>query len=328
MKSLLTNIFTSALILITTFGFFSFMNNTQSITAKAATLPYEETMIFMAMPKNTFEAVEYAQAYTKVFKEINIKNQKPVVIVDSDVSTIGLGTSSFGINNRTFFEELKRSGTNSDMIATWIAFPEANTPLKLALSPANFVKYTNEYWNIVKSIFPKLSTGILIDQTTYSPTDYNWEFGQQKSLLPYLNGLNISNLNRLYFQGFPWVNKRSISNRSVLDFNKIYNVPVITEALSYANLTMAYLHTGIMNCSYCSSPTNSRYVTGLEKNLMTSSLIFVTNRLLNEGFNVGISLFTENKAGTPEDVNWNPGDVYINNLKFELDKIDVEFYKY
>jgi hypothetical protein len=261
---------------------------------------------FVPTPTTEVQAIQFAGDVAAKLKEYSKFNIKPLVIMEptSNGSIISLNkyrSGSYDTALDKYFGSLKQQGITDSMMGMWVVFPEGNIPVWNNVDPATFTANVTKTVQFQKKYFPNSKASILLDSQTY-PSGSSWSGGSYRSLLPYLDGIPRGLIDSFGLQGFPW-SPPAGQDGALLDPNIYLQVNLAAEAARKLGVTDVWLNTGTFGRAYAST-ANEVKVSALKRQVMLDGVIVQANKLKAQGFNASVHLFAENKAATPEGIDW------------------------
>jgi hypothetical protein len=187
------------------------------------------------------------------------------------------------------------------MMGMWVMFPEGNIPVWNNVDPATFAANVTKTVKFQKKHFPSSGATILLDSQTY-PSGTSWSGGSYKSLLPYVKSIPSGLIDSFGLQGFPWSPPKG-QEGALFDPNIYLQVDLAAEAARKLGANNIWLNTGTFGRAYAGT-ANEVKVPALKRQTMLDGVITQANKLRAQDFNTSIHLFAENKAATPEGIDW------------------------
>lgn len=270
-----------------------------------------QLMVFLNMPESAanIEGASYYIANTaNEFAKFGIT---PIFVIEpyGDNGQLDLGRIKNGdyvAKLDSLFSLLKWARwLTEDKLWLIVPYPEINTP---AFNRANFVPtdlpiLVNQYFDVVRKYYPNARWGLLLDGKSYD-VNKTWGQGEYKSYAPYVTGIKPGYISTFWVQGFPWVS--SDGSIKSYDPNVFLPISLAKESANLLSVNKIWFNTGTMKRSYPWSPVNT---SAEERQSMVNGIINQWNSLKNQGFDVMIHIFAENKFQMGEWVDWS----YIEN---------------
>lgn len=277
-------------------------------------------MVFMDMPKDDILADTKAHDLAVVLKEFATYKVKPLIIVEPvtewgliDFEEFDTGFYDGWIDR--FAAQLKAGGVTDDMIGTWVPFPEANLPYwnRANATPQQFASVVNRYLRIIKNHFPTVQGSVLLNSATYESSDFNWENGEYVSLVPYVTGLDNTLVQSFGIQGFPWrTDATSKTVKTIYDAQEFINPTLAIEAANALGTKDIWVNTGTFSSKFTLDATTVVFIDSATRRTIMDSILKQLETLKNQGFNVSVNLFAEDKSNTDEATNWSYWGNYQN----------------
>lgn len=270
-----------------------------------------QLMVFLNMPESAanIEGASYYIANTaNEFAKFGIT---PIFVIEpyGDNGQLDLGRIKNGdyvAKLDSLFALLKWARwLTEDKLGLIVPYPEINTP---AFNRTNFVPtdlpiLVNQYFDVVRKYYPNARWGLLLDGKSYD-VNKTWGQGEYKSYAPYVTGIKPGYISTFWVQGFPWVS--ADGSIKSYDPNVFLPISLAKESANLLSVNKIWFNTGTMKRSYPWSPVNT---SAEERQSMVNGIINQWNSLKNQGFDVMIHIFAENKFQMGEWVDWS----YIEN---------------
>jgi hypothetical protein len=279
----------------------------------------DRLMIFTTMPNSSISAHHMADDMANTLKEFNKYGVKPIVIIEPEnawglVDFKEFNSGFYDDWIKDYFKDLKQQGITSEQMGMWVPFPEANIPTwnKDGATPAIFSDIVNKYAEILKSVYPNTKVSILLNSATYDNTDYDWEYGEYVSLLPYIKGIKPGLVDSFGLQGFPWIPTNGSTSQSLVDPSQYLNYKLAVEAAKSLNVHNIWINTGTFSEKYTGDKNKTAGLTYIQRKQILDETIDAVKELQSSGFNVSVNLFSENKSDTSEQTNWSYWSDYKN----------------
>lgn len=268
-------------------------------------------MYFTIMPKDNNVAKELAKQTSETIILMNKNGLKPLVIIEPDTAWGLIDFKEFndGFYDRwieTYFKELKSYGIKDEMMGTWIPFPEANLPYwnHQNTKPSDFSKAVNKYLGILREVFPKARTGIMLNSATYPTDDYNWADGEYLSLVPYLENIDKGLVDTFGLQGLPWMSSADTVSREIFEPAEFLNIEIAEEAAKTIGVKDIWFNTGTFASKYASEPDKKVIVPAHIRKEILEKISIQADKLQKKGFTVSVNIFAEDKTNTAEATDW------------------------
>lgn len=290
-----------------------------------------QLMIFTDMPKDSKIAKENAINMAKTLGEFKKYEIKPIVVVEPvsewgsiDFEEFGTGFYNDWIDD--YFKELKAQGITDEMMGTWVPFPEANLPYwnHNNATPEDFSKIVNIYIGTLKEYFPNAKASVLLNSATYESDDFNWINGEYVSLNSYVEGIEDGLIDSFGIQGFPWVSSANDMESRIYDAREFVNSPLAIEAANTLDVKEIWFNTGTFSSKY-NNTENKVSVSAQERKLILDGIFKEAEKIKNEGFNISVNIFAQDKSAMEEATNWSYFDGDADEVEHNI--IFTEFSK-
>lgn len=270
----------------------------------------QELMVFTNMAFLENPDAE-AQKYAALLKEFAEKQLSPIVVVEPYLSNGLLEWKEFAggkytANLSRFFVVLKEQGVSDAMMGMWVPFPEPNVPNWGVTNgdAKDFIPAINLFVGEQKKAFPQSKASILLNTTSYLPTDLEWENGDYYALDSYYDGITTGLIDSLGIQGFPWIAAADQRKRVIFDANEFLSPSLITSALKGMRIKDVWLNTGTFGVKYAQEQFKRVIITAPERKQIMNSIFDVAEGLQNGGYRVSTNLFAEDKTNVREATDW------------------------
>lgn len=273
-----------------------------------------ELMIFTSFPADRATAEADAARMAAKLRVFEAARIKPLVIVepyagDSAMSYKDYLAGKYDSAVNAYFQRLKAAGITEQTMGTWVPFPESNTPAwnNKDTEPRDFALCVNRYLGALRKYFPTTRTSILLNATTYEPTDLEYNNGDYLSLIPYLQNLDKSLVNSLGIQGFPFVSRASQERREIFKAEEFLQPDLAIDAAKELRTRDIWFNTGSFAAKYTNSDQNKVMISPNERKAVLAGILETTKSLQNyqqNEYRVSINLFSEDKAYANEATDW------------------------
>lgn len=271
----------------------------------------DEVMIFTDMPKDDKVAKENAVNIAAVLKEYSKNGIKPLVIAEPvtawglvDFQEFKSGFYDGWID--TYFKELKNTGITDAEMGTWVPFPEANLPYwnHANAKPEDFGPIVNKYLSAMKKYFPNAEGSILLNSATYDNEDFDWRNGEYLSLVPYVSKVDKNLVSSFGLQGFPWAPQATDTGVSIINASEFLNHRLAIEAANALGVKKIWYNTATFRRKYTDDANNAIIISPEERLLVLNTVEEEAVITKNNGFEVSINLFSQDKSATKEVTDW------------------------
>jgi hypothetical protein len=208
-----------------------------------------------------------------------------------------------------FFNALAAEGVTEDMMGIWVPFPESNTPSwnNKDTEPSDFGLVVNKYLGALKKQFPKAEGSILLNATTYEPTDTEYENGDYISLVPYIQNIDKKLVSSIGIQGFPWVSRATAQRREIFRAAEFLQVDRAIEAAQELRTRDIWFNTGSFASKYTLNPKEQVDIVPADRKAILEGILEELKRVRtfqqNE-YRVFVNIFAEDKSKKQEATNW------------------------
>lgn len=271
----------------------------------------DKMMIFIDMPKDNSVAKKSAQKLSERLKEFTKYGITPIVVVEpaSDWGLVDFQEFNTGFYDSwidTFFKSLKSYGVEQKDMGVWVPFPEANIPTwnRAGSTPKDFSLGVNRYGKLLLQNYPETHISILLNSATYDNTDYDWLYGEYVSLKPYVENLDKNIVKSVGLQGFPWLPQATSASNPLTNAREFLNNKLIKEAADILGTKEVWFNTGTFKAKYTNDAENRIDVGYEARKQILDGIANEAVALKNDGYNVFINLFSEDKSNTAEATDW------------------------
>lgn len=269
---------------------------------------FERSSFFAPTPTTTAEAKDYASDTATKLREYSQMGVKPLVFLeptttngDIDLNSYRSGRYDSALNS--YFYGLKSNGITDAMMGMWVIMPEGNIPVWSSVDPSTFVANVTKTISFQKKYFPASQSSVMLDGQTY-PSSNSWEDGAYKSLLPYVQSIPKGLVDSFGLQGFPWAPRVGQSGDKAYDPAIYLHSGLASEAATALGVRNVWFNTGTFSRMYTDSPAQTVMAQPIERQAMLDGVIAQAKSLEDQGFNVSIHLFAEDKSTTSEATDW------------------------
>ena len=271
-------------------------------------------MYFTGFPKDKSAADNEAKIMASKLKLYNSLNITPLVIVEPYIETGPMSYKKYlsGEYDKAvdeYFKLLKEQGVTDSIMGTWVPFPESNTPSwdNKDTEPRDFAIAVNKYLGSLKQVFPMAKGSILLNATTYEPSDLEYENGDYLSLVPYLQDIDKKLIDSVGIQGFPWVSRANTSRREIFRASEFLQPDYAIEAAQELRTRDIWFNTGSFLSKYSSQPAQKVVISPDDRKSIMSGIVDELKKVQNyqqNQYRVEVNIFAEDKTGVQEDTDW------------------------
>ncbi len=271
-------------------------------------------MFFTTFAANDGEAQQVSAAVAAKLKTFKASGVTPLVIAEP---YIGSGLMNYDKYNagqydepmQAFFTDLKAAGITDDMMGTWVPFPESNTPSwdNKDTDPSDFAHAVNRYLGTLRQYFPTTKGSVLLDATTYQPTDVNYDNGDYLNLTPYLQDIDKTLVSSIGIEGFPWVSRATTTRREIFDAREFLQPDFAIAAAQELHTRDIWFNVGSFAAKYTNNAADRVNLTVNERQAILDSILSTANYVQNyqqNQYRVSVNLFAEDKSQTSEATDW------------------------
>lgn len=268
----------------------------------------DRTSFFVPTPTTVAEAKSDAAEVASRLKQYSDAGIKPLVFLEPTTSNgnIDLNLYRSGAYDSAldvYFADVRANGVTDAMMGVWVIMPEGNTPAWNSVDPSTFATNVTRTIRIQKKYFPRSQASIMLDSETYSSAS-SWDNGSYKSLLPYVQDIPKGLVDSFGLQGFPWAPPANQSNDKYYDPAIYLRTDLAAGAAKILGVSNIWFNTGTFSHMYTNNVSQTVTAQPIERQKMLDGTLAQAKNLKNQGFNVSIHLFTEDKSGTSEAIDW------------------------
>lgn len=270
----------------------------------------DRLMIFTGMPATSGETTSQGQEIAASLKELARFGVQPLVILEPTTSAGQLNFHDYRAGTYdsimdSYFAAIKAAGITDQMMGLWVPFPEANTPAWNDSDPSDFAANVTKTVQFQKKYFPSSQAGVLLDSQTYANSKLSWDSGTYTSLLPYVTPIPKGLIDSFGLQGFPWTPAANDkSTTPSYDAGQFLNPQLAQEAATQLGIKNVWLNTGTFTRFYTNQPAQTVTLSVPQRQAILNSILAQAQKLQTGGFHVAINLFSEDKSGTDEAIDW------------------------
>jgi len=271
-------------------------------------------MFFTSFPQDTKTALELSSQVANKLKAFKQSGVTPIVVVEPYIKSGAMsyqeylrGTYDPAVG--VFFNALAAEGVTEGMMGIWVPFPESNTPSwnNKDTEPGDFGLVVNKYLGALKKQFPKAEGSILLNATTYEPTDTEYENGDYISLVPYIQNIDKKLVSSIGIQGFPWVSRATAQRREIFRAAEFLQVDRAIEAAQELRTRDIWFNTGSFASKYTLNPKEQVDIAPADRKAILEGILEELKRVRtfqqNE-YRVFVNIFAEDKSKKQEATNW------------------------
>lgn len=286
------------------------LQNYQELCGSRAT---DKLMLFTSFPDATTAPAD-ATAMANHLKAFAGAQVKPIVIAEPYIGDGAMSYKEFisgkydsGLN--IYFQKLKEAGVTDSMMGMWVPFPESNTPEwnNKDTEPRDYSLCINKYVGTMKKYFPKAKASVLLNATTYDPSDTEYNNGDYISLVPYLQEINKGIIDSVGIQGFPWVSNATAPRREIFKASEFLQPDLAIEAARELRIRDIWYNTGSFAAKYTTDTEKRVSITANERKAILTDILTTaeaTQDYQQNEYRVFVNLFSEDKSEANEATDW------------------------
>lgn len=270
-----------------------------------------ELMIFLPTPTSLDSALEISVDLFDNAKTFAKHGITPLVVMEpSDIegNLISFRQLANGKYNHwisKMFANLIKLGTTASELGTIVLLPEANTPIWnfAGTKDSDFSVIFNNIAGSIKNQYPTAKLSLMLNSSSYTPNDTEWDNPLNKSYLDYTRGIKQGYLNSVGLQGFPYISKRTKKLFKINEPKNYLPVDKIAEVANFFNLKRIWINTGSFVEKY-NSPNEKQTISTAELLWQTQRTAELAGNLQQKGYNVSVNYFLADKLNLGEQTNW------------------------
>ncbi len=262
---------------------------------------------FIGTPASTADAQDQADWVASVLKEFSAKKVSPLIFMEPtaagdliDAKQYKNGAYDTALD--AFFAALKAKGVTDSMMGTWTPWPEGNIPVWTSVDPALFAANVAKTVQFQKKYFPASKAAVLLESKTY-PNAGSWEGGKYVSLVPYVQSIPKGLINSFGLQGFAWP-PTAPGEAPQLNPLQFLRVDLAAQAAKSLGIKEVWFNTGVFSKSYVVSKTTPYVLSAIQRQSVLNNIVSQARTLKGQGFSVKVHLFTKDKSGLGEAIDW------------------------
>lgn len=271
-------------------------------------------MVFTGFSGDEATADENAKDISQKLKKFHQAGVTPIVIAEPYVGADLMSYKAYlqgdyDAGMEHFFQQLKALGVTDEMMGTWVPFPESNTPSwnNKDTEPKDFALCVNKYLGKMKQYFPQAKGSVLLNATTYLPTDSGWENGDYISLAEYVDQLDKNLVTSFGIQGFPWVSNAQQTKRTIFKASEFLQPDLAIGAAQILRTRDIWINSGTFASKYTNDPSKTVHLSLNERKAILEDILTTAENIRDyqqNEYRVSINLFSENKSSTTEATDW------------------------
>lgn len=276
-------------------------------------------MLFTAFPETTESAQQQAETMAVTLRQFHTAGVTPIVIVEPYIDSGPMPykaylSGQYDTPLARYFDSLKALGITDAMMGMWVPFPESNTPSweNKDTEPRDFAAAVSRYLSSLKGVFPNAKGSILLNATTYEPTDLEYENGDYLSFTPYIQDIQPGLVDSVGVQGFPWVSRATQARREIFRASEFLQPDYAIEAAKELRTRDIWFNTGSFASKYTTDPEQRVELTVSDRKAILAGILEEArklNTLQQNEYRIMINIFAEDKSDTTEATDWS----YLND---------------
>lgn len=277
-------------------------------------LAVSRLMIFTSFPHDAVSAEELASKDAAVLQAFHESGVEPIVIVEPYIASGPMSYRAYLNGDHdaavdAYFGGLRSKGIDDQKMGMWVPFPESNTPSwdNKDTEPKDFAYAVNRYLRAMKTQFPNTKGSILLNATTYEPTDLEYDNGDYISLIPYLQDIDRSLVSSVGIQGFPWVSRASQPRREIFRASEFLQPDYAVEAAKELRTRDIWFNTGSFASKYTNDSQQRVELTNSDRKAVLTGILEELKKiqtLQQNEYRVMVNIFAQDKSATQEATDW------------------------
>lgn len=274
----------------------------------------DKLMVFTGFSGNPAEADANAGQMAEKLKAFSKSGVTPIVIAEPYVGNQAMSykvylAGSYDAGMDQYFKKLKELGVTDAMMGMWVPFPESNTPSwnNKDTEPRDFALCVNKYLGKMKQYFPGAKGSVLLNATTYEPSDTGWENGNYIGFTDYVGMLDKNLVTSFGIQGFPWVSNAQQVKRTIFKASEFLQPDLAIGAAQTLRTRDIWINTGTFASKYTQDPAKTVHLSINERKALLNGILEVAQNIRDyqqNQYRVTINLFSEDKSDTNEQTDW------------------------
>lgn len=264
---------------------------------------------FTTIPMDLSADLDEAEGVAGKLKAFAAAGVRPVIFAEppdgQSLADIADGTTR--VYWEEYFTRIKSMGVTDAQMGTWFPYPEINTPIwnREWFAPRDFAKLMNGFSAAYKKVFPKARVGILLNSYNYDPNDIDWEHGVLGSYLSYVRGIAKGNVDVVGIQAFPWFPAANDTrHKKPLDsVSKFITMRFAVEAANALSTKGIMIHSGVPHSMH-EGAASKVVIPGATRARIMRQITSLAATYKRLGYDISLSLFTEDKSGVEEGTDW------------------------
>lgn len=277
-------------------------------------LATKQLMVFTGFSESPAIAEANANTMAQTLKNFQAAGVQPLVIVEPYIGDQAMHyktylAGAYDAGMERYFQRLKELGITDEMMGTWVPFPESNTPSwnNKDTEARDYGDCVNKYLGKLKQYFPAAKGSLLLNATTYEPSDAGWENGDYLNLSEYLHNVDKNLVDSFGIQGFPWMSNAQQRKRTIFKAAEFLQPDFAIGAAQILRTRNVWLNTGTFASKYTNDSAKTVHLSLNERKALLNEILEVANNIRayqqNE-YRVSINLFSEDKSATAEATDW------------------------
>lgn len=306
-------------------------------------LAVSQLMIFTSFPHDDVSAEELALKDAAVLQAFSESGVKPIVIVEPYIASGPMSyrayiDGGYDVAVDAYFRGLRSKGIDDEKMGMWVPFPESNTPSwdNKDTEPKDFAYAVNRYLRAMKTQFPNAKGSVLLNATTYEPTDLEYDNGDYISLIPYLQDIDRSLVGSVGIQGFPWVSRATQPRREIFRASEFLQPDYAVEAAKELRTRDIWFNTGSFASKYTNDEQQRVELTNSDRKAVLTGVLEELKKvqtIQQNEYRVMVNIFAEDKSAAQEATDWSylgdsAAEMILREFLAEVSKagIDIALY--
>lgn len=271
-------------------------------------------MVFTTFAENAEVGQKNADIMATKLKAFQKSGVTPLIVAEPYITSEAMSyktylSGAYDSGMAAYFQRLKDDGITDAMMGTWVPFPESNVPgwNNADTEPHDFALCVNKYLALMKQYFPGAKGTILLNATTYDPTDVNWENGNYISLSPYVDALDRNLVTSVGIEGFPWISNAQQTRHTIFKAAEFLQPDLAIGMAQVLRTRDVWINSGTFDSKYTNDPAKTVHMSVNERKAILDDILQVAVDMRDyqeNQYRVSINLFSEDKSKTSEATDW------------------------
>jgi hypothetical protein len=269
----------------------------------------DRMMIFTDIPASSVAADSSGAEMASTLKEFKRFDIKALVVMEPVINGQAVNFKNYRNGSydsllNAYFASIKSHGVKDGDFGMWVYFPEANLPEWGPVDVANYAANVTRSVKLQKKFFPNSQSTILLDAMSYPAGSTSWGDGAYTNLAPFIKDIPKGLLDSFGIQGFPWVPPANQHGNSSLEPKTFLNSSIAKSAATELGLKEIWLNTGTFARAYAGNKLQTVTMSSSQRQKILQGIEADAVKLLDSGYDVAINLFSEDKSGVDEGIDW------------------------